>query len=92
MDHPIVGYTFSADNYCPSCIVSIYTSHRRYPTCFLPIGDTVEQQLDVLALLADIDRTDEYSYDSSDFPKPIPKKMVDNAISHVYCGRCFNRL
>lgn len=86
----IVGYTFNADNYCPSCIIDA-----------LPTGDgekydgwagtlvTYEEALEEIAIAFGIDREDEASFDSGDFPKAIFASDVED---DEYCGECHSPL
>lgn len=62
----IAGYSYQADTYCPSCIVAAVTGIG----CPCPDSDT-ENHLDGIAAGRGIDRYDERSYDSGDFPKVI---------------------
>ena len=86
----IVGYTYAADTYCPDCIISA-----------LPMGDgqtfdgwgtsvtiSTEGNLDELALAFGIDRMDERSYDSGEFPKVIFESNVEDD----YCTTCGREL
>lgn len=71
----IVAYTFNADEYDPDCVVhELLNLYRRRPgSPRLPHpgeGDT-ETQLDVIATWLGINRQDERSYDSGDFPKVV---------------------
>jgi hypothetical protein len=85
----IVGYTYSADIYCPDCIVAA-----------LPTGDgevfdgwkladgvrmSVEDNLNEIAGAFGINRDDESSFDSGDFPKVIFASMAEDAET---CGAC----
>jgi hypothetical protein len=82
----IVGYTYNADTYCPSCTERIADER------LLQIAPTVDPGLDVLGTWArelGIDREDERSYDSGDFPKVVFADMVED---DEYCGSCQNRL
>jgi hypothetical protein len=91
--YDIVGYTFNADQYCPACITEM-----------LPVGEgeaydgwrlasgvrmTTEGNLDEIAYAFGIDRMDESSYDSSEFPKVIFASQIED---DEYCGRCHNLL
>ena len=87
----IAGYTYAADTYCTGCILDA-----------LPTGEggafdgwrdmtgrmTPEQNLDELATAFGIDRYDESSYDSGEFPKVV---FVDGADDDV-CGACGEEL
>jgi hypothetical protein len=70
----IVAYTFRADTYAPAAILAA-----------LPTGDgelynaaEVETALDELALAFGIDRADECTFDSADFPKVVFASQVDD--------------
>lgn len=75
----IVGYTYRSENWMPEAIVNQLTTnpgdmaHARGRTAR---GD-VEKHLDLLARIYGVDRTDESSYDSSDFPKVIFADALD---------------
>lgn len=73
----IVGYTFDADVYHGECLpIELYT-------------EDTEAGLDALAWDLGINRHDEWSYDSSDFPKVIFDSMVEGP---EYCGGCGDEL
>ena len=84
----IAGYTYNTDNYCPGCIVGQLTTnpgdthHGEHPSTTDP-----EQHLDLLARLATppVDRADETTYDSGDFPKVILPSQVT---WRDQCGNC----
>jgi len=84
----IVGYTYAADTYCPDCIIGA-----------LPMGDgqafdgwatsvpmSVEDNLNEIAFAFGIDRMDERSFDSSDFPKVVFQSSVEDDICTT-CGQ-----
>ncbi len=92
----IVGYTYQSDNYCPVCVI-----------CALGLGEvtetvehvdgsveviTSEQVLDLLAQLRRINRDDETSFDTSEFPKVITRLMVDADPCTTTCGSCDEQL
>ena len=62
----IVAYTYKADIYCPDCII---TQVNHSPIAGLL--ENAEAALDVFAKVRGIDRYDEHSYDSDEFPKVI---------------------
>lgn len=71
----IVAYTYRADSLCPDCIRNIG---------IMPLQDTpitgpvpVEDLLNQAARYKGINRTDEHSYDSGDFPKAISADQVE---------------
>jgi hypothetical protein len=70
----VVAYTFNADEYDADCIVDAVLSHHRarLGAATLPTRHAdAEQQLDTIAAWLDINRQDERSYDSGEFPKVI---------------------
>lgn len=74
----VVAYTYKADEYCPDCIKTMYNG----------LGDhlsTAEQVLDIAAKLACIDRYDERTYNSGDFPKVIFRGQIEGK---RHCGSC----
>lgn len=75
----IVGYTFRADLYCSDCIVA--------QVCGGEVAFTLDTEL-VLDDAADakgIDRQEEHTFDSDDFPKVIFAGMIDG---DECCGSC----
>lgn len=73
----IVGYIFNADIFCPDCIFPQLTgSIPMYP---------VETELDDYAKLRQINRQDERTFDSSDFPKVIFSTQLEH---REFCGSC----
>lgn len=74
----IVGYTFNADVYHGECLPLTG-----------PGSESVEDVLDQLARDRGIDRYDERSYDSGDFPKVILDSMIEGP---EYCGECWEEL
>lgn len=77
----IVGYTYQADNHCPTCIKRMFGG-----------GDLdidADEVLDYEAERHGIDRHDESSFDSGEFPKVI---FTDMAEEDEYCGTCHQSL
>jgi hypothetical protein len=85
----IVAYTYNAETYCPDCIIKI-----------LPTGDgqafdgwavapelnmTTEHNLIEIAWAFGINRNDESSFDSDDFPKVVFDSQVEYSEN---CGNC----
>lgn len=85
----IVAYTFQADTYCQGCIVDQ-----------LPTGDgeafdgwnpasgatmSTEENLSEIAAAFGINRMDERSFDSGDFPKVVFSSQVEGP---EHCGAC----
>lgn len=92
----IVGYTYKADIYCPTDVVSevakdyeivLYGSEGDIESDYTnqPYED---RALKTLAILVDIDYADPHSYDSDDFPKVIFADQIENE----RCCLCDERL
>lgn len=85
----IVAYTYRADNYCPRCIIDVLPTGEgeAFDGWALAAGATMpaEQNLAELAEAFGIDRSDERSYDSGDFPKVV---FVDQVEDCEHCGSC----
>lgn len=83
-----IGYVYQADIYCPDHIVGQIDGQADVDT------HEVESKLDYLATMFGVDRYDESSYDSGDFPKiyvgtPHDGCSVDNGYEPGQCGdRC----
>ncbi|MEY4081121.1 MAG: hypothetical protein RL430_1551 [Actinomycetota bacterium] len=75
----IIGYAYLAAIYCPGCIVAAVngTATRQ--------GSFAEQDLDALARERGIDRMDEHTFDSDDFPKVIFSTQVED---DEHCEKC----
>ena len=82
----ITAYTYKADIVCPLCIIDALPSGLE-DLDFAP-GD-VETALDAIAKLQGIDRCDETTYDSGEFPKVIFRDQVEDG---NVCGVCFGTL
>jgi hypothetical protein len=86
----IIGYTFNADVYCADCMrdMAVMAVDSRLPL-WAHHGST-EGVLDNWAATAGVDRGDEASFDSSQFPKVIFSSMHD--CDGDRCGRCHQYL
>ncbi len=73
----IVGYTFGADHYCAECVIRVMGGDATV---------TPEVQLDALAISRGIDRYDEQTFDSDNFPKVIFASDADGLDACGYCG------
>lgn len=73
----IVGYIYKADIYCPGCILGELGAGV--------YGGTTEQSLSRLADERGIDRFDEYSFDSDEFPKVVFRSQIED---EERCGAC----
>jgi hypothetical protein len=75
LHNQITGYTYKADNYCPTHIIDslatyeggMYEGWELAPGAYVSAEDT----LDEIAYAFHIDRLDEDTFDSGDFPKVI---------------------
>ena len=75
----IIGYTYQGENYAPDAIIEAVTSSEKFDGWALGKGITmpVEQNLDEIAYHFGIDRHQEESFDSDDFPKTIDTDLHD---------------
>lgn len=83
----IIGYTYNAGVYCATCILN-ELSNRGDLLDAQPVGFDAEVYLHRAAESIGIDRMDESSFDSGDFPKVIFADQDDDD----YCGRCGDKL
>ena len=65
----IAGYTYQADNHLPEDLVEILISQGRLAPGAR--GLSAEEALDQLAAVDGVDREDERSFDTDEFPKVI---------------------
>lgn len=82
----IVGYMYKADLYCPRCIVGktqkVWSPNEPEPM-------EAEAILDRLAQYLYIDRNDESSFDSGEFPKVVYGHMISRGQGDDdRCGSC----
>jgi hypothetical protein len=85
----IVGYTYQADLYCPGCIVGqVLAANPHIHSTRLDYA-TTEGDLDRLANLLAVDRYDEATFDSGDFPKVVFAGMLEG---DDRCGKCGGEL
>ena len=90
----IVGYAYRADIWCGQC-VRTELRHRHpvtlgYHLCTYDQECTLEEWIDKAGSRLGVDRQDEYSFDSDDFPKIVTLGHVDfhsNEDLDV-CGEC----
>lgn len=82
----IVAYTYSAEELCPNCTV---TKLGGTPTD-IRVAGSVEALLDRTATTLGIDREDERSFDSGDFPKVVFADQIDE--DHNRCDSCGKEL
>ena len=76
----VVGYTYRADVWCRACIAARFTLRGYH------VHDS-ETTLDLAAQRAGINRRDERSFDSGEFPKTILSLSVNDE-TWEHCGEC----
>ena len=79
----IVGYTYQTENLCTGCTRAFALRLGNFSD---DLSDSTEALLDRLAGEVGVDRYDERSYDSEQFPKVIFDSQVEDAEER--CGRC----
>lgn len=93
----VVGYTFNAENYCVDCtrgIAKQITADQGSATIWSD-GGLVESILTEGALLMGIDRTQEDTFDSGDFPKVLVNEATAGYVQAPpgeRCGKCHMKL
>lgn len=83
-DYEVCGYSYKAAEYCPAHAVEAFLIHEGlegHGLSYIP-----EEALDLMARFRGINREDEYSFDSDDFPKAIFGYQAEDAGSH--CETC----
>lgn len=85
--YAIVAYQFQASLYCPGCIGDVLASDARYDGWKLAAGVRMDAESDLneIAHAFGINRQDETSFDSSDFPKVVFADQVDGETCEA-CG------
>lgn len=73
----IVGYVYQSDIVCPTCTLKALSPEAR----------TAEEALDAWAKRDNIDRDDEWTFDSGDFPKVISADVAERDDRCGTCGR-----
>lgn len=90
----IIAYQYAADLYCPSCIVGLVCEGSDREPVPVPMMET-EKALTFLAGQWKIDRDNENSFDSDEFPKVIlddPFDGSEDAADRYHCGYCGSEL
>lgn len=85
----IVGYTYKASVYCPSDIIAAVEASGDYEGWELAAGVVMspEANLSEIAAAFGIERMDESTFDSDDFPKVIFSSQVEEPEYCETCGR-----
>ena len=95
----IVAYTFQADTHCVRCIVKVLPAGDGQPFDGWALAEgadpmSTEANLSEIAAAFGIDREDESSFDSGDFPKVVFADSVnsstgeDGRVDYEHCGTC----
>lgn len=82
----IEAYTYNAETLCPECVIERMISQGEASPGAR--GMATEDALDQIAGANGIDRQDEYSFDSDDFPKVIFHSDIEDET----CDRCEREL
>lgn len=79
----LAAYLYRADLHCPSCLIEAMIIHRDASPAArdMPVEAVLDQCAEAMA----IDRSDEASYDSAEFPKVI---QLDTLEPDDVCGSC----
>ena len=89
----VIGYAYRAALYCPGCVVGALPTGpgEAYDGWALAPGVRMgtEANLDEIAHAFGIDRHDEHTYDSDDFPKVV---FASDEISDDACEACGGEL
>ncbi|KLI09380.1 MULTISPECIES: hypothetical protein [Mycobacteriaceae] len=83
----IVGYTFQAENLCPTCMRDKVITWGRFDP---ESTASTESLLADLAKVVGVDHMNERTYDSGDFPKVVFDSQVED--SEERCGGCHEPL
>lgn len=83
----IVAYSYQADIYCPTCIVETMIGQGIASPAARDMSE--EAVMDQCAGAMAIDRMDEATFDSGEFPKIV---FVDELKTDEHCGSCHEPL
>lgn len=81
----VSGYTYNTENFCVDCILTAFSGVQER------IGHVfdVDAVLDIVAGAMDINRQDERTFDSSEFPKVI---LDQDVLPGERCNNCGDEL
>jgi uncharacterized alpha/beta hydrolase family protein len=91
--YSVVGYQLRADQYCLDCIedetIKVVNNWTKIDKSIFDNENVIdsEDMLDIIAKKIGIERMDEYTFDSWDFPKVIFADQIDDE-NIDYCGEC----
>lgn len=88
----VVGYDFKASRFCPDCIIDVLPTGdgEAFDGWALAAGAAPMSTEDNLGEIADafgINRMDERSFDSSEFPKVIFRSSLSDEVDE-FCEKC----
>jgi hypothetical protein len=83
----IRGYQFAAADYCGECLPHVFAGSRAAIVALFR-GMNTEDVLDHYAQRAGVNRDDEHSFDSDDFPKTVTSDHNDEC-DCCNCGTSF---
>lgn len=80
----ITGYVYAADSFCDKCLKRYMFAHDEIDEGLR--NQSTEDILDIVSRERKVDRTNEWSYNSDDFPKVI--FASDAEFMEDMCSRC----
>lgn len=84
-----VGYVYRAELLCPNCTIEALKADSKAEI----YDSSDEATIRILANRAGVDYSDQYSYDSDDFPKPVLSLELDcDDDEHERCDACNRNL
>lgn len=78
----VVGYTYQAENLCPTCTLKTMRANG----IKVQVGRPHEEAVAKAAEKLGIDYENEHSYDSGDFPKPVTTQMCETELTELPDG------
>jgi hypothetical protein len=75
----VVGYTYQAENLCPSCTLKAMRANG----ITVQKGKAHEDAIRGAAKRRDIDFDDQHSYDSDNFPKPVTEQQCETELDEL---------
>lgn len=82
----IVAYTYNAETLCPRCVCGALNIGEPINRDGYAYRGVVEAGLNELAARTGIDRQDERTFDSGDFPKVVFADQIED--EHEFCDSC----
>jgi hypothetical protein len=79
-----IAYTYQAELLCPTCVIEALINQQAASIAARDMNE--EEVLDQVAGANAIDREDEHSFDSGDFPKVVFATQLEGDCER--CGQC----